>query len=82
VEQPQPDCLQVLISDDGIGRAEAAHLKSKSAMPKKSFGMKVTSERIALINQLYKTSTHVQIRDLVDSEGHTAGTEVRLEIRI
>ncbi len=82
VEQPQPNCLQVHISDDGIGRAEAAHLKSKSAMPKKSFGMKVTSERIALINQLYKTSTHVQIRDLVDSEGHAAGTEVRLEIRI
>ena len=82
VEQPQDDCLRVTITDDGIGRAEAANLKSKSAMPKKSFGMNVTGERIALINQLYKTSTHVQIRDLVDSEGHPAGTEVVVEIRV
>ncbi|WP_158552632.1 hypothetical protein [Spirosoma telluris] len=51
-------------------------------MPKKSYGMKVTGERIALINQLYKTSTQVLIRDLVDSEGQPAGTEVVLEIRI
>lgn len=82
VAQPQDNGLRVTITDDGIGRAEAASLKSKSAMPKKSFGMKVTGERIALINQLYKTSTHVQIRDLVDSEGQPAGTEVVLEIRI
>lgn len=82
VDQPQENGLRITITDDGIGRAEAAVLKSKSAMPKKSFGMKVTSERIALINQLYKTSTHVQIRDLTDTDGHPAGTEVVLEIRI
>lgn len=82
VEQPQDNRLRVTIADDGIGRAEAAALKSKSATPKKSFGMNVTSERIALINQLYKTCTHVQISDLVDSEGHPAGTEVVLEIPI
>ena len=82
VEQPQDNRLRVTITDDGIGRAEAAALKSKSATPKKSLGMNVTSERIALINQLYKTSTHVQIRDLVDSDGHPAGTEVVLEIPI
>ena len=44
--------------------------------------MNVTSERIALINQLYKTQTHIRLIDLIDSEGHPAGTEVVVEIPI
>jgi Fe2+ or Zn2+ uptake regulation protein len=72
----------VTISDDGVGRTKAAALKSKSAASNKSFGMKVTNERIALINQLYQTHTKVQVHDLVDPEGRAAGTEVVLEIFI
>ncbi len=82
VEQPHDDRLLITVTDDGVGRAKAAELKSKSATPKKSFGLKVTGERIALINQLYQTHTRVQIHDLVDAEGHPAGTEVALEIPI
>jgi LytS/YehU family sensor histidine kinase len=82
VEQAQPDQLQITITDDGIGRAKAVELKSKSAMPNKSFGMKVTSERIALINQVYQTHTRIQIHDLLDSAGQAAGTEVVLEIPV
>ncbi|OJW80685.1 MAG: hypothetical protein BGO59_35060 [Spirosoma sp. 48-14] len=82
VEQPADNRLRIIITDDGIGRAKAAELKSKSAMPQKSFGMNVTSERIALINQLYKTQTHIQLTDLIDPEGHPAGTEVVVEIPI
>ncbi|MEJ7828403.1 MAG: histidine kinase [Segetibacter sp.] len=82
VAQPQTDCLQVIITDDGIGRIKAAALKSKSATANKSFGMKVTNERIALINQMYQTNTKVQVHDLADAEGRAAGTEVVLEILI
>ncbi len=78
----QPDCLKVTITDDGIGRARSAELKSKSAIEHKSFGMKVTGERINLINQLYKTKTKVEIHDLMDPEGNPAGTEVVLEIPV
>lgn len=76
------DCLQVRITDDGIGRANAAGLKSKSVTSNKSFGMKVTGERISIINQLYHTNTQVAVKDLVDSEGNAAGTEVILNIPI
>lgn len=82
VEQPGDNLLRVTISDDGVGRQKAAELKSKSATPRKSFGMEVTSERIALINQLYQTRTQVQIKDLVDASGEPAGTVVVLEIPI
>lgn len=42
----------------------------------------MTSERIALVNQLYQTHTNVQIRDLTDAEGLPAGTEVTIQIPI
>lgn len=68
--------LQIAITDNGIGRAAAAALKSKSATHQKSFGLKMTSERIDLINQLYKTNTQVNIQDL------EVGTRVIVEIPI
>ena len=80
--QPQDDLLQLTIIDDGVGRARAAELRSKSASHRKSFGLKMTSERIALVNQLYQTRTQVEIQDLIDADGHPAGTEVILQIPI
>jgi LytS/YehU family sensor histidine kinase len=74
--------LQVCITDDGIGRKAAAALKSKSATKNKSFGLKMTSERINLINQLYKSDTQVRIEDLVDETGQATGTRVVIEISI
>ena len=82
VAQSKADCLRVTITDDGIGRIRAAELKSKSATLHKSFGMKMTGERITLINQMYKAQTQVQIHDLIDAEGNPAGTEVVLDIPI
>jgi LytS/YehU family sensor histidine kinase len=76
------DYLKITITDDGIGRTKAGELKSKSAVKQKSFGMKVTSERIALINQLFKTNTTVQIIDLVHSNGEAAGTQVIIQIPV
>ncbi|GAB2601752.1 hypothetical protein GCM10027190_56740 [Spirosoma areae] len=80
--QPQENLLQLTITDDGVGRTRAAELKSKSASHRKSFGLKMTSERIALVNQLYQTQTQVLIEDLVDADGQPAGTEVVLQIPI
>jgi sensor histidine kinase YesM len=82
IRQPETDRLQITITDNGIGRAKAAALKSKSVIPGKSFGMKLTGERIDLINQVYKTHAKVQVNDLTDTEGNAAGTEVVIEILI
>ena len=82
VEQPQENGLLITIKDDGVGRAKATELKSKSAIQHKSFGMKITSERIELINQMYHTQAQVQIRDMTDAMGQPIGTEVILHIPI
>ena len=76
------DLLQISITDDGVGRAKALELKSKSAMRNKSFGMRVTSERIALINQLFNTNTRVEVIDLFDEKGNASGTQVIIQIPV
>ena len=82
VTQPNENLLHIEISDDGIGREKAAEFKSKSATINKSFGMKVTNERIELINQLYNSTTKVQVFDLNNQQGEAAGTKVVVEIPI
>jgi ligand-binding sensor domain-containing protein len=82
VQQLQPDRLVIDITDDGVGRAKAAEYKSKSATRNKSFGMKLTSERIDLINQLYGIQTAVRVTDLTDPHGHPLGTRVVIEIPV
>ncbi len=74
--------LRISIADDGIGREKAAEFKSKTATKNKSFGMKVTADRINLINQLYKTQTQIQIIDLKDPLGLAIGTKVIIEIPV
>ena len=44
--------------------------------------MKVTNERIELINQLYNSTTKVQVFDLNNQQGEAAGTKVVVEIPI
>ena len=63
--QKDESLLEINIIDNGIGRAKAAELRSKTATRHKSYGMKVTSERLALINQIYKTGANVTIHDLI-----------------
>lgn len=80
LSQPTEGALRVEVIDNGIGRAAAAQIKSKSAMRQKSFGMKVTSERIVAINQIYDIETKVDIVDLIDENKKAVGTKVVIEI--
>ncbi len=82
VQQFQDDRLHVDITDDGVGRAKATEYKSKSATRNKSFGMKMTAERIELINQLYHINTQIRITDLIDYQHRPIGTRVVVEIPI
>ena len=72
--------LNCTIADNGIGRAKAMVLKSKSGDKQKSFGLKITTERLALFNN-EKTSASYYVEDLKDENGEDAGTRVTLKIR-
>jgi ligand-binding sensor domain-containing protein/two-component sensor histidine kinase len=70
--------LEVTIEDDGIGRAKAAELRSKQILPKKSYGMQITENRIAVINRTQNINATCTITDLKDDKGSAAGTKVSL----
>lgn len=76
-------CDKVLcckITDDGVGRQKATELKSKSTSTHKSMGMRITAERIAMLQQKKQIDTTIQITDLVLPDGSAGGTEVLLKI--
>jgi PAS domain S-box-containing protein len=69
------DMLIFEIEDNGIGRQEALKLKQQTFSSHKSMGIKLTEERLRLINQHYKTS--LEIEDLRNEHG-ALGTRVRV----
>jgi tetratricopeptide (TPR) repeat protein len=64
------------ITDNGIGRSEAAILKSKSAAHKKSLGMQITASRLQLLNEGRPEDLFYKVVDLKDTRGQSAGTRV------
>ena len=72
--------LYCIIADDGIGREKAAELKSKSAEKEKSMGLKITTQRLALLNQDKHVQTFYTMEDIMDENKNIAGTKVILKI--
>ena len=73
--------LNCEIRDNGVGREKAEELKSKSAEKEKSMGLKITTERLALLNSEKGLHTFYKIEDLEDENGNTTGTKVNLRIK-
>ena len=78
----EDDQLVIKIADDGIGRQQAAALSSKSATKYKSMGLKITADRIALLQASNEIKSTVIINDLVNAGGSAAGTEVIIKIPV
>lgn len=74
--------LHCIIEDNGIGRAAAKALRSKTATKRKSFGMQITNDRIGIINKLYNADASIIVEDLKNEKGEATGTRVKLEIPI
>ncbi|MDF1699223.1 MAG: histidine kinase [Saprospiraceae bacterium] len=75
-EKAEDHRIHLCIRDNGIGRAKAQELKSKTVIEKKSYGMEITQERINLASGKNATDT-ITITDLFEGDRPT-GTEVRL----
>lgn len=82
VEKEEIDQILVTIEDNGIGREKAKELKSKESSLNKSFGMKLTEERIALLNHHQNEHTRIKIDDLKNETGEGLGTRIQLWIPI
>ena len=74
--------LNISIEDNGIGREKSMALKSKTATLRKSYGMQITSDRLALVKTIHNIETEVMITDLKDNLGRAVGTRVELVIPV
>jgi tetratricopeptide (TPR) repeat protein len=72
--------LSCIITDNGVGREQAELLKSKSAEKRKSMGLKITTERLSLLNNNSSEQTFFTIEDLTDENRNATGTRVYLKI--
>lgn len=72
--------IRCKIEDDGVGRARARELKGGAATSRKSLGMNITADRIALLNRDKRRAITVSITDLVKEDGTPCGTKVEMDI--
>ncbi|MEM1320864.1 MAG: two-component regulator propeller domain-containing protein [Bacteroidota bacterium] len=76
----EQDCIRGIVEDDGVGRAKAAELKSRSYKSYKSRGMKLVEERQRVLNFISNSRIKIEIQDLKDEAGNAKGTRVIIDI--
>lgn len=70
--------IRVIIEDNGIGLSQSRALKTMNQKTHESRGLTNTTERIGLLNDLYKTHITMHMEELEDN-GHS-GTRIVLHI--
>ena len=71
--------LQLIVEDNGIGRKRSAELQQGTPL-NKSFGTRITGDRIRLIRESLGIEASVMTEDLVTEEGNPAGTRVLISL--
>ena len=67
------------ITDNGIGREKASEIRRTMPFRKhKSLGMKITEDRLRILNDINNSQLSVTITDLKDENGNAQGTRVEL----
>jgi LytS/YehU family sensor histidine kinase len=72
--------LFLKVSDDGVGRKTAQVSGRQSSATHQSMGLRITAERIALLQHFHSPGSSVVINDLVQDDGTPAGTEVIIQL--
>ena len=75
------DRLLCTIEDNGIGRERARQLGEQSVLKRKSMGMKITEDRLKLLNH-GNAEPVIFITDLKDNKDHSTGTRIEINIPI
>jgi ligand-binding sensor domain-containing protein len=67
------------ISDNGIGREKAAEIRRTMPVKNyKSLGMKITEDRLRILNEINNSQLSVTITDMKDANNESLGTKVEL----
>ncbi len=74
------ELLSIKVEDNGVGRQAATDMRSRSALKKKSHGMKITGERLDIVNTTYDVNTNIEVEDLYDENKQGCGTRVLITL--
>ena len=78
LKQKDKERIEIVISDNGIGRKKSAELKTGNQKKQKSKGMGNIKKRVAILNDMYKDRVDVNISNL-ETDG--TGTKVTLTLK-
>jgi ligand-binding sensor domain-containing protein len=71
------------VIDNGIGRKQSVAIKEKTGKKEhKSMGMRITRDRLAVLNNIHNSNLSVNISDLEDEEGNPQGTKIEIFVPI
>ena len=73
----EDNAVKIIIKDDGIGREESKHIKTRNQKQGKSTGIKNTASRLQLINDVHGIPIKSNIQDLNEN-----GTGTHVEIKL
>lgn len=69
--------IKISIKDDGIGRVKSQSIQSLHPSNRhKSLGMKITEDRVRILNSIHHSNLNVNIIDLYDKHQTAIGTQV------
>ena len=70
--------IRCVVEDNGIGRTQSVAFASEGNQKKESLGMKITQERLQIIDQLKKVKTAIFIIDRKDIDNVVNGLRIEL----
>jgi len=76
------DRLEVIIEDNGVGRARSMEYKGTNAEQHRSIGIEVTTKRLQALKRNKNTPAGVRFVDLTNEAGEGTGTKVIISIPI
>jgi len=80
--QQNKNGLHCIIEDNGVGRAAASTINAGRMNKHQSKGIKLTEERLQMMDAQQNHKTVVNIFDLADDAGNATGTRVEIEVAI
>jgi hypothetical protein len=70
----------MIVEDNSIGRERTKRMKMRGDTRKGGMGMRLTTDRLNLLHQIYGRDVSVRVDDLYDNNHKPSGTRVSIRI--
>ena len=80
VKKGKKGFIEIVITDNGVGRDAAEKIKESKVLKRKSIGIDITKERLANFSRDYENYFHVDIIDKFDEQTNPVGTQIVIYI--